>query len=48
MHEPQNEPPAPVSERDLDEVLRSLEVELFAPPKPRERETAPVTAPARD
>lgn len=33
-------PAQPVSERDLDEVLRSLEVELFGPPPKRERDDA--------
>ena len=38
----------PVSERDLDEVLRSLEVELFGPPsKARERDDATVILPPR-
>ena len=38
MQEQHTPPPTPVSERDLDEVLRSLEVELF--PLPRKRELA--------
>ena len=41
------EPPAsaqPVSERDLDEVLRSLEVELFGPPPTKARERDDATA----
>jgi len=33
----------PVPERDLDEVLRSLEIDLFGPPKKsRERDDATV------
>jgi len=46
---PVTDPPR-VSERDLDEVLHSLEVELYGPPKKREREDSTVvhTLPARD
>ncbi len=46
---PVTDPPR-VSERDLDEVLQSLEVELYGPPKKRERDDSTVvqTLPARD
>jgi hypothetical protein len=39
-----------VSERDLEEVLLSLEAELYGPPKKREREDSTVvhTLPPRD
>lgn len=39
MNQAAEQTPAP--ERDLDEVLRSLEVELFGPPKGREDQVAP-------
>ena len=48
--QPTSPDPARTSERDLEEVLLSLEAELYAPPKKREREdsTQIHIVPARD